>query len=260
MWKSRLDPLYPRTPLIFGHRGASAHAPENTLPSFGLAVEQGADGIELDVTLSADGVPVVIHDDTLDRTTSGRGRVAAHTLAELQALDAGFPASFGSRFIGAQIPTLDQVFAAYGQQAIFNVELKHDRSPRRGLAAAAIAVIRAHAMERRVLISSFQFSNLRRVRALAPDLPIGLLYVSAAFSQRLVRWLNPGLHPEAHHPSSYLLTSSAIDWYHAHGLRVNVWTVNEPAQMRSLAAAGADGLITDDPALAVRTLRPASPP
>ncbi len=257
MWKSRLAHLYPVAPAIFAHRGASAHAPENTLPAFGLALEQGADGIELDVTLSADGVPVVIHDDTLDRTTTGRGPVAAHTLAQLRSLDAGFPASFGDRFAGTRLPTLDEVLAAYGRQAIFNVELKHDRSPSRGLAAAAVEVIHAHDLGARVIVSSFQFSNLRRVRALDPALPIGLLYVSALFSQRLVRWLNADLHPEAHHPGVYHLSPARLAWYHQHGLRVNAWTVNDPEQMRSLAAAGLDGLITDDPALAVRTLRAA---
>jgi glycerophosphoryl diester phosphodiesterase len=255
LWKSKLAHFYPVTPLIFAHRGASAHAPENTLPAFGLALEQGADGIELDVTLSADGVPIVIHDDTLDRTTTGRGPVAARTLAELRALDAGFPASFGDRHVGTHLPTLDEVFGAYGQQALFNVELKHDRSSGRRLAAATVSVIGAHAMQRRVLISSFQFSNLRRVRALDPNLPIGLLYVSAAFSRRLVRWLTASLRPEAHHPSTYLLTPSTVAWYHEHGLRVNTWTVNDAEAMRTLAAAGVDGLITDDPALALRTLR-----
>ncbi|MCC7360725.1 MAG: hypothetical protein IT317_14685 [Anaerolineales bacterium] len=115
--------LYPaRLPAVIAHRGASADAPENTLSAFALALEQGADGLELDVTLSADGVPVVIHDDTLDRTTDGRGRVARHTLAELKGLDAGYAARFGSKFAGQRLPTLDEVFAAFGQRTIINVE------------------------------------------------------------------------------------------------------------------------------------------
>jgi glycerophosphoryl diester phosphodiesterase len=250
-----LAPLYSRAPLIFGHRGASAYAPENTLPAFALALEQGADGIELDVTLTADGVPIVIHDDTLDRTTSGRGPVRTHRLEELQRLEAGFPARFGERFAGTRLPTLDEVFALIGQRAVINVELKQDRSPGRGLARAVVDCIRAHDLGRSVILSSFQFGNLGRVRALDPALPIGLLYVSAAGGARLVRWLTGRLRAEAHHPGVYTLQPEALAWYHRQGLRVNAWTLNDSEQMRRLAAAGLDGIITDDPALAVATLR-----
>src|SRR5436853_1370309 len=126
--------LYPHVPLVLGHRGASGYAPENTLSAFNLAMDQGADGVELDVTLSADGVPVVIHDDTLDRTTSGHGPVGALTLAQLKRLDAGYAAQFGKQFAGERLPTLAEVFAAYGQRTFINVELKHDHSPGRLLA------------------------------------------------------------------------------------------------------------------------------
>jgi glycerophosphoryl diester phosphodiesterase len=243
--------FYPNTPLIFAHRGASADAPENTLRAFGLALEQGADALELDVTLSADGVPVVIHDDTLDRTTNGRGLVRRHRLAELKALDAGYPALFGDKFAGARLPTLDEVFAAYGHQTLINVELKQDRAAGRALAPAVIGLITRHGLAERVLISSFQFSSLRQIRALEPALPIALLYAVAAGGARLVRWLNTDLHPEAHHPGCYTLSPEQVPWFHAQGLRVNTWTVNAPEDLRRFALAGADGLITNRPGLAV---------
>jgi glycerophosphoryl diester phosphodiesterase len=247
-----LPELYSRTPLILGHRGASADAPENTLAAFGQALVQGADGFELDVTLSADGVPVVIHDDTLDRTTNGRGPVGAQTVAALKKLEAGFPDRFSARFAGERVPTLDEVLGSFGRQALINLELKHDRSPGRRLAAEVVALVHAHRLSSRVILSSFQFSNLRRVRALDPGLPIGPLYASALGGARLVRWLAAGLRPEAHHPGCYTLRPEAVDWYHQNGLRVNTWTVNEEADLRRLAEAGVDGIITDYPGRAVR--------
>jgi glycerophosphoryl diester phosphodiesterase len=246
-----LPELYQRTPLTLGHRGASAEAPENTLAAFGQALAQGADGFELDVTLTADGVPVVIHDDTLDRTTNGRGPVGRQTLAEIKALDAGYPERFGPKFLNERVPSLAEVLAAFGQQALINIELKHDRSPGRVLAARVVALVHDYGLSRRVILSSFQFSNLRRVRALDATLPIGLLYVSALGGARLVRWLTAGLRPEAHHPGHYTLRTDAVEWFHGHGLRVNAWTVNDEPELRRLMAAGVDGLITDHPGRAV---------
>ncbi len=246
-----LASLYPRTPQILAHRGASAYAPENTLLAFRLALEQGADGLELDVTLSADGVPVVIHDDTLDRTTTGHGPVSRMTLAELKTLDAGYPARFAGQFIGLPLPTLAEVFAACGEQVFINVELKHDRSPGRQLARRVVELIYAQGRQAHVLISSFQFSSLGRVKALAPNLPVGLLYVAPVFGPRLARCLAGRLPHEAHHPSQRGLSAQAIAWSHQQGYRVNVWTVDEGPELRRLAQAGADGLITNRPDLAV---------
>ena len=239
--------LYGRRPLILGHRGASAYAPENTLTAFQLALAQGADGLELDVTLSADGVPVVIHDDRVDRTTDGRGAVNDLPLSALKRLEAGYPARFGRQFAGERIPTLSEVFAAVAPPAILNVELKHDHSPGRRLAERVVALIHAHGMAKRVIISSFQFSGLRKVKALDPELPVGLLYLSALVAPRLAKCLAGTLPHEAHHPSYERLNADRIAWYYARGWRVNTWTVNEAADLTRLAAAGVDGLITNRP-------------
>jgi glycerophosphoryl diester phosphodiesterase len=169
-----LPHLYPQTPLILGHRGAAAYAPENTLAAFRRALELGADGFELDVTLSADGVPVVIHDDTVDRTTDGSGAVARLTLAQLKQLSAG--KKFGPEFAGEHVPTLAEVFAAFSQPAIINVELKRDPSPGRELAAKVVALIHEHQVARRVILSSFYYDNLQRIKQLDAALPVGLLY------------------------------------------------------------------------------------
>src|SRR5512139_1857475 len=113
-------------PIIFAHRGASAHAPENTLAAFELALAQQADAIELDVKLSADGRVIVIHDSTVDRTTDGHGKVKDMSLADLKALDAG--SFFSSEFAGEKIPTLDEVFEAVGRRTFINIELKNHRT------------------------------------------------------------------------------------------------------------------------------------
>ena len=130
-----LDWSSAQRPLIIGHRGASAAAPENTLAAFALAQAQGADGIELDVQLSADGWPVVMHDSKLERTTNGQGRVQQLSLAQLQELDAGQ---------GQTIPTLDEVFETLGPNFLYNVELKTAAFRDDGLAAAVADRIQAH--------------------------------------------------------------------------------------------------------------------
>ena len=247
-----LSHLYSHVPLILGHRGASADAPENTLAAFRLALAQGADGVELDVTLSADDVPVVIHDDTLERTTTGAGRVHDFTLAQLKQLDAGYPAKFGQQFAGERLPTLAEVFADIGARAIINVELKRDPSAEQALAAKALALIREHGMTQRVIVSSFHYENLRRVRALAAELPLGLLYDPAEPWRIAQAWLTAGVRAEAHHPYFPLFNAATRGLYRARGARVNVWTVNSEADLRAQMALGVEGLITNVPALAVR--------
>src|SRR5512145_3196062 len=115
-------------PLIFAHRGASAHAPENTLAAFELAIAQNADALELDVKLSADGHAVVIHDTTVDRTTGSEGRVKDLSLAELRSLDAG--TFFSEKYSGERIPTMEEVFESVGKRILINVELTNSNSPR----------------------------------------------------------------------------------------------------------------------------------
>lgn len=114
-------------PILLGHRGAKNYAPENTLAAFTLALEQGADGVELDAKLSADGVVVVHHDAMLDRTTDGKGPLARHTFAQLRELDAG--SFFSEKFRGEKIPTLEEVFETVGKRAVVNVELTNYSTP-----------------------------------------------------------------------------------------------------------------------------------
>lgn len=222
-------------PLIIGHRGASADAPENTLAAFELALEQNADGIEFDVQLSADGVPVIIHDDTVDRTSDGTGRVRELTLAELRAL----------RIDGAHaIPTLDELFEALGRRALLNVELKALGINDGGLSAAVAERIRQHGVGDNVLVSCFSPFIVREARRhLPPAVPVAHLR-----QHRLMRLAHALVPAEADHPARSLVDEGMMAWARRRGLRVNVWTVDEPAEARRLAALGVNSLITNRPA------------
>ena len=232
-------------PLIIAHRGASAAAPQNTLAAFRRAIELGADGVELDVHLSADGVPVVMHGFAVDETTDGTGQVTDQTLAELKELDAGV--KFSPQFAGERIPTLAQVFQALEGKLLVNVELK-DLSPKGvGLEAPVLEVVRQCDMEKKVLFSSFNPFTLRRMRPLAPQIPSGLLYAHDLPIYLRRAWLAPWTPHEARHPDSEMVNARLVKWCHARKLRVNVWTVNEPVEMKRLISLGVDGIITDVP-------------
>ncbi|GAB4570549.1 MAG: glycerophosphodiester phosphodiesterase [Anaerolineae bacterium] len=233
--------------LNFAHRGASHDAPENTLASFRLAAQQGADGIELDVTLSADGEVVVIHDDTVDKTTDGTGVVQELTLAELKAFDAG--SYFGPEFAGERIPTLNEVFEAVGQQLLINVELKGLGWQQDGLERKVADLIARHRLEKRVLISSFNPIRLHRMRRVAPHLPLGFLHDwdTPVHLRWLARLLLTGVRPEADHPHLSHVTRGYVAQARRRKQRVHVWVVNDPAEMRRMIEAGVDLIMTDRP-------------
>ena len=172
--EQRLDKIYQGRTLVFGHRGANAYAPMNTLPSFELAVKQGADGVELDVQLSKDGQLIVLHDFTVDHSTDGQGYARDMTLAQLRELDAGI--KFSEEFRGTQIPTLDEVFEAIGDKLYVNVEIKSETEGTDGVEQKTVDCIAQYSMEARVIVSSFNPLALRRFRAIMPDVPIGYLY------------------------------------------------------------------------------------
>jgi len=234
-------------PLNIGHRGASAAAPQNTLAAFRKAIELGADGVELDAQLSADGVPVVIHDFVVETTTDGTGRVADKTLAELKASDAG--SKFSPEFAGERIPTLAEVFEAIEGRLLINIELKDFDSFGGKLEAPVVEVVRKHAMEQRVLFSSFNPFVLYAVKRLAPDIPAGLLYREDLPIHLRRAWLAALIPHEARHPRCSMVTEATVKWCHMRGLRVNTWTVDEPADMCRLIALGVDGIITNRPDL-----------
>ncbi len=234
-----INARYTDTPLVFGHRGASAYAPMNTLPAFDLAALQGAHGIELDVHCSRDGHPVIIHDFTVDATTNGSGRVADLSLNDLKALDAG--SWFGPAFAGVRIPTLDEVFETVGRHMFVNIEMKPDDAAAHRLEKAVAACITRHQMQQRVLVSSFHPPTLARFRAVLPEVPLGYLYQGTAVM------LPPDAVYEAYHPYHSLVTPRLIEECLQHNQVLNVWTLNDPARAIELYDLGVHGFITDVP-------------
>lgn len=237
-------------PVIFAHRGASAHAPENTLAAFELALEQGTDAIELDAKLSADGHVVVIHDATVDRTTGAHGRVRDMSLAELRALSAGN--FFSSHFSTEKIPMLEEVFEGLGKKLFINVELTNYSTPRDHLVESVCILVKKFNLQKHVLFSSFYPSNLSKARSYLPDVPCGLL----ALNGWLGAWARSfgfafGKYA-ALHPNRVDVTREQVQRVHRLNGRVHVWTVNAEADIRRLFGWGVDGIFTDDPALAVR--------
>jgi glycerophosphoryl diester phosphodiesterase len=236
---------YLSRPLNFGHRGASALAPENTLAAFQKARDVGADGVELDVMLSGDGEVMVRHDDDLERTTDGHGRVRNRTLTELKALDAG--SWFGPQFSGERIPMLREVCLWAAQDMLLNIELKSVAVSHTPLEEKTVAIVREFRLERRVVLSSFNPFSLRRVRQIAPDLHTGLLYAEDLPIYLRRAWLRPLARPAALHPHYPLVTDAYLDWTRRNGYRVNVWTVDDAAEMRRLIAQRVDMIITNQP-------------
>jgi glycerophosphoryl diester phosphodiesterase len=226
---------------LVGHRGASACAPENTLASFREALRQGADIIELDVQLCADGQVVVFHDDHLERTTDGHGVLAEWSLAELKALDAG--SWFAPRFAGERIPTLEEALAWARWRVPLFIELKHGGHTQPSLDTVVVQRILAHEMAEQVMIISFDHQALCRVNGLTPHLATGALYRTHVDDPVA---LARGIGANAVMPFWQAVTAEDVVLCHAAGLAVQVWGTD--LDYPTLIAAGADCVNADHPA------------
>ena len=250
-------PFRNERPLVLAHRGASADAPENTLAAFHLAMEQGADGVELDVWRCGSGEVVVHHDEDTTRTSGVPRRVSSAGLAELRALDVG--AWKHERFRGERIPLLAEVLEAL-PTALVNVELKSRSGRDLALARAAASVIRRAGAGGRVVVSSFDWRLLAAFRLAAPEVATGLVF-DGRKAWRLRTFLGiRGLRPAAVHPDKRLATDARIAAWTSRGLEVNVWTVDDPEEAARLARAGASALITNVPGAIRAALAGGAPP
>lgn len=223
--------------LNLAHRGARKVAAENTLPAFERAMDMGADGLELDVQISADGELFVFHDTLLDHLTDGKGVAAELPLAALRELDAG--SHFGEKWRGTRIPTLDEVFDLLPDHAFVNIELKRDTMARDGLEEAIVEFIKQRNLGSRVVVSSFNPIILWRLRKEA--FPLGLLY-----APDMPVWLEYGqarrfLRLDALHPFYEQVRAPLPK------LPINTWTVNDKAEMRRLLDLEVNAIITDVP-------------
>ena len=248
-WLARLSG---HDPLVIAHRGSSGVAPENTIASFELAVAQGARAVECDVVLSADGVPVVIHDTTLDRTTTGTGNVADHAWSDLASLDAG--SWKGAAYASEPLPRLGDLLRAAVGRARIVIELK-DGDPHHLAVATREAIAANPGVE--VGVISFIPDVVRAVRQIIPEVAVGFLYWER---QEFARDI-PGVIKMAHEmdahflgPQTTLVSAELCRAAHAAGLPVSTWTANDPDVMRRLVADGVDAITTDWPDRALATI------
>lgn len=235
-------------PLILGHRGARARAPENTLAAFELALDEGADGVELDVRFDGEGEVVVLHDRNLERVTDARDTRDVEELqrSDLDQIDVGS---------GERVPRLSTVLDFIrGRRARVNVELKRDvRHPLRLARRVAALVAGVPQASRHVILSSFDPRIVAALPRLVPEVPVGWLVHA---EQRLAkntpgrRWLGA----TAVHPDRLLCSPDRVRGWQRAGALVNVWTVNDPVEARDLSALGVDAIITDDPAEVISAL------
>ena len=237
-------------PIIFAHRGDSAHAPENTLISFQRAQAAGADAIELDAQLSADGKVVVFHDARLERTTDGSGRLSKKSLNELRALDAG--SKFAANFRGEKIPLLDEVLDAFGDKLIVNIEFKQHFGSQGDLVEAVCELVKRHGVEGHILFSSFQAASLQAAAWRLPQVARGLIArpgLAGAWARSFGFSFGDFA---ALHPNVRDVSPQQVRRVHRLSRRIHVWPVRERDQMQTVIAWDVDGLFTNDPRLALQ--------
>jgi len=242
---------HPRGPMrVWAHRGDSAHETENTLAAFAAARATGADGVELDVRLDADGEVVVFHDDDLQRLCGRPGRIERLSAGERRALR--LPA-------GHAVPTLAEAIEAVGPLDL-DVELKSPRPGRAGRLAAAVAgVIRGSGHADHIIVSSFDPIALLQFRRHAPEIALAYLFHADQALPLRLGLPAPIAGVAAVHPDERLITAAAVERWHARGYAVNAWTVDDPGRLRELALIGVDGVCTNDPAAALRALGRGAP-
>jgi glycerophosphoryl diester phosphodiesterase len=229
--------------LRIAHCGASGSAPEHTRAAFERALALGVDMIELDVQLSHDNELVVMHDLTLDRTTSGHGPVRAHELAGLRVLDAG--TWFAPEFAGERVLSLQEVLQLVGGRARLNTEIKAPAADWEEVARRLVALLRQFEVLHSTVISCFEPEALEKVRGHARDAKLGVLWQNPDLSDAW-RWAR-ALGAVSLHPYWMLISEGVVRRARAQGVQVLAWTVNEVETMRRLIQAGVDGVISDFP-------------
>ncbi|MFC1481635.1 glycerophosphodiester phosphodiesterase [Candidatus Neomarinimicrobiota bacterium] len=231
----------------YGHRGVPSAAPENTLPSFELAYQADVDGIELDVMLSRDGVPIVRHDFDLERTTDGTGYVWDRDWSYLSTLNA---AHRWENYPFTPIPRLADVLVGLPDRLIINIELKANSWRSVGLEEQVVALVHEYEVADRTVLSSFNPWWLMRCRRLAPDIPIALIWWDEHVPWFLKKpYFLPIIKPDYLHSCIRVTTLRVVEKAHAQNMQVNVWTPNNRPLIAHLKAIGVDGIITDFPEL-----------
>jgi glycerophosphoryl diester phosphodiesterase len=250
-------------PRVFGHRGAAGLTPENTLVSFERAVSDGAGVLELDVHATRDGVVVVIHDASLERTTDGAGEVRQLGFAELGRYDAGFrfeaEGTHPFRGQGVCVPSLEEVVEAFPQVPL-NIEIKQDEPP---IETAVVDLLARHGALDRVLLAAEDDRIMHRIRGCAPDVPTSAAYGEArefferCFTDRLSDYapVARALQIPPRAADIDLVIAQTVAAAHRFGLEMHVWTINEEAEMIRLLELGVDGVMSDFPGRLAEVVR-----
>jgi glycerophosphoryl diester phosphodiesterase len=236
-------------PKVIAHRGARRIAPENTLESFKLSLAAGAEGIEFDVHRCSTGELVVIHDDTINRTTNGVGHIRDISWDELQRLDAG--SWFDAQFKGVKIPSLQQVLELVSGSVILNIEVKNAPTDYPDIEEDVLALLEGYPKET-IIVSSFDHKLLKRFAKLDPSLNLAVL--ADAIFHNIGKYAAE-LNCKYWHPGFGELRADAVEDAHKAGLTVNAWTLNDPRQWTSAIQMEVDGIVTDDPAGLVAYLK-----
>lgn len=233
-------------PLVWAHRGASGYAPENTLAAFGLAAQQGADGVELDIQFTRDRQIVVCHDEKIDRTSDHKGLVRDYTLEELKAMNFD---NGNKAYEGEQIPTIEEVFDLLRPTDLtINIELKTGIIFYEGIEEAIVGAVHKAGFEKRVIYSSFNHATVVKLRKLDPEVPAGFLYMDGTLDmpEYAEKHGVPALHPALYN----IQFPGFLEDCRARGIELNVWTVNEERYMKLCEKAGVHAIITNYPAKA----------
>ncbi|WP_163102649.1 glycerophosphodiester phosphodiesterase [Peribacillus alkalitolerans] len=235
------------TTMVFAHRGSAGTHPENTMLSFREAERVGADGIELDIQLTKDNQIVVIHDETIDRTTNGKGFVKDYTVMKLKQFNASF--SFTSKWGESSIPTLEEVLQwMQGNRLRLIIELKNTRFLYPGMEEKAITMVRKYSMQDRVILTSFNHYSLVYCTQLSPDIETAPLYRDGLF----MPWIYAqSIRAGSIHPSIKVAPDNIIKMAMDAGIKVRPYTINDANQMKALFDIGCSGIITDYPKKAI---------
>lgn len=238
---------------VIAHRGFSSEAPENTLTAVRAAIEVGADMVEIDVTLTADGNVVVIHDETVDRTSNGTGEVFRFSLSEIRELDAG--SWFSPAFAGERIPTLDAVLAEVEGRILLNVEIKSE-AVGRGVVAKVAAAIRERGMTDQVVVSSFAPTALEQMHGVAPEIRTAVLFNNTLHKGQDPVEIVTGVGASVFNIKRTRLTKKMLRRCHEHDIPVGIYTVNKPRRMRRTVKKGVEAIFTDHPDRLLEILNP----
>lgn len=232
---------------VQAHRGASGYAPENTMASFKMALEMKADYLELDVHLTKDGHLVIMHDETVDRTTDGKGAIKDMTLAEIKKLDAGI--KYDKKFKGEKVPALEELLKTFAGKVKFNIEIKADECEE-----GVVKFIKKYKIEKDAMVSSFHHEYLQKVKELEPSIvTAGLVMMGPK-----IKHLKNTIKADYLNIHESFLTNAVYDKARAAGLGVVVWTVNEKDSMNKFVQMGVDGIITNFPDTALHAVNASS--